>query len=236
MSPSLSLPTRFMAAVLACGEGAVISHSSAAVLWKLLKPLDGPIHVSVSTISGRKSQRGIHLHRCPSLAEPSSSPSSLPIRGGRGRRLLVTRRHNIPVTSIQRTVDDLEGTVPPYLLRRARRQAELMNVRLKGAEGKRLRSDLEEDFLALCTRHRFPPSETNVKIGRWEVDFLWREHKLVVEIDSFLYHRGSVSFHDDHARDLDLRQRGFTVLHFSEKQRESEPEYVAADVARALGC
>jgi len=137
------------------------------------------------------------------------------------------------VTSVQRTIDDLEGTVPPYLLRRARRQAELMNVRLKGAEGKRLRSDLEEEFLRLV--HRLPSPETNVKIGRWEVDFLWREHKLVVEVDSFLYHRGSVSFHDDHARDLDLRQRGFTVLHFSERQLEEEPGRVVADVARALG-
>ncbi|MGN6557657.1 MAG: type IV toxin-antitoxin system AbiEi family antitoxin domain-containing protein, partial [Solirubrobacterales bacterium] len=66
MSPSLSLPARFMAAVLACGEVAVLSHSSAAVLWKLLKPLDGPVHVSVPTTSGRISRRGIHLHRTPS--------------------------------------------------------------------------------------------------------------------------------------------------------------------------
>jgi len=228
-----SLPARFMAAVLACGEGAVLSHSSAAVLWKLLKPLEGPIHVSVPTTSGLKSKRGIHLHRSPSLAEPSSSPSYLPIRGGRGRRL-TTKRHGIPVTSVQRTIDDLEGTVPPYLLRRARRQAELMGIRLEGAEGKRLRSDLEEDFLAICAHHHFPSSETNVKIGRWEVDFLWREHKLIVEIDSFLYHRGSVSFHEDHARDLGLRRRGYTVLHFTEKQLEEEPEHVAADVAGAL--
>ncbi|HET9676471.1 MAG TPA: DUF559 domain-containing protein [Solirubrobacterales bacterium] len=146
---------------------------------------------------------------------------------------MITKRHNIPVTTIQRTVDDLDGTVAPYLVRRARRQAELMGIRLKGAEGKRLRSDLEEEFLRLV-RH-LPPPETNVKIGRWEVDCLWREHKLVVEIDSFLYHRGSVAFHEDHARDLGLRRRGYTVLHFTEKQLESEPEYVVADVARALG-
>lgn len=147
---------------------------------------------------------------------------------------MCTHRHRIPVTTIQRTIDDLEGTVPPYLVRRAKRQAELMRVRLKDAEGKRSRSDLEEDFLALCARHRLPPSETNVKIGRWEVDFLWREQKLVVEIDSFLYHRGSVSFHEDHARDLDLRRRGFTVLRFTERQLEDEPEHLAADVAAAL--
>jgi very-short-patch-repair endonuclease len=136
---------------------------------------------------------------------------------------------------LQRTIDDLDGTVPPHLLRRAKRQAELMNVRLEGAESRRARSDLEEDFFALVGTHHLPLPETNVKLGRWEVDFLWREQRLVVEIDSFAYHRGSVSFHDDHARDLDLRQLGFTVLRFSERQLEEEPARVVADLARALG-
>lgn len=148
---------------------------------------------------------------------------------------MITRRHNIPVTTIQRTIDDLDGTVPSYLVRRARRQAELMGVRLEGSEGHRSRSDLEEDFLCLCARHHLPPPETNVKLGRWGVDFLWRDRNLVVEIDSWAYHRGSVAFQDDHARDLDLRQDGFTVLRFSERQLEEEPSRVAADVARALG-
>jgi very-short-patch-repair endonuclease len=153
--------------------------------------------------------------------------------GGRGGRL-TTYRDRIPITTIQRTIDDLDGTVPPYLLRRARRQAELMNVRLEGAETRRARSDLEEDFFTLCRHHRLSLPETNVKLGRWEVDFLWREARLVVETDSFLYHRGSISFEDDYARDLDLRQLGFTVLRFNDKQIEDEPDRVAADVAAAL--
>jgi predicted transcriptional regulator of viral defense system len=115
---------RWIAAVLACGEGAVLSHHSAAALWELLKPIEGPIHVSAPTTSGRAARRGIHLHRCPSLVtsrEPSPSPSYLHQEGERGRRLL-TYRHRIPVTTIQRTIDDLDETVPPYLLRRAKRQ------------------------------------------------------------------------------------------------------------------
>lgn len=67
----LSLHGRFMAAVLACGEGAVLSHGSAAVLWKLLKPLEGPVHVSTPTTTGLKKRSGIHLHRTQALAEPS---------------------------------------------------------------------------------------------------------------------------------------------------------------------
>ena len=101
-------------------------------------------------------------------------------------------------------------------------------------EGARLRSDLEEDFLALFLEHRLPRPETNVKIGRHEVDFLWRPQRLVVEADCFLYHRGSVSFHEDHARDLDLRSGGYAVLRYTEEQLENEPERIAADVAAAL--
>jgi len=145
----------------------------------------------------------------------------------------VTRRHGITVTSIQRTIDDLDGTIAPYLLRRAKRQAELKRVRLKGAEGTRSRSDLEEDFLALT--HHLPSPETNVKIGRWEVDFLWREQDVVVETDCFTYHQGSVAFEDDHARELDLRQQGYVVLRFTDTQIKEEPARVVADVARALG-
>ena len=228
---------RWIAAVLACGEGAVLSHHSAASLWELLKPIEGPIHVSVPSTTGRVKRRGIHLHRCPSLPtprEPSCSPSSTWQGGGRGGRLLTTHRHGIPLTTMQRTIEDLEGTVAPYLFRRARRQAELKGTHLRGAEPRRQRSELEEDFLALFLAHRFPHPETNVKLGRHEVDFLWRPHRLVVEADSFAYHGGSVSFHADRARDLDLREGGYTVLRFDEQQLEEEPERIAAAVREAL--
>src|SRR6185369_16622194 len=76
---------RWMAAVLACGEGAVLSHHSAAALWELLRPIAGPIHVSVPTTNGLRLRRGIHLHRCASLStsrEPSPSPSYPDQEGG----------------------------------------------------------------------------------------------------------------------------------------------------------
>jgi very-short-patch-repair endonuclease len=228
-----------MAAVLACGEGAVLSHHSAAALWELLKPIEGPIHVSIPTTSGRKRQRGIHFHRSRTLStfqEPSPSPSYPDQEGGRGRRLLTTHRHNIPVTTIQRTIDDLRSSrlLSPHLLRRAIRQAEHKGHHLDGIESDRTRSDLETAFLDLYRGHRIPPPEVNVKLGRWEVDFLWREQRLIVEADFFTYHRGSIAFEDDYARDLDLRSAGYTVLRFNDTQLEEEPDRVAADIAAAL--
>jgi len=232
---------RFMAAVLACGNGAVISHVSAAVLWELLKPIDGPVHVSIPTTSGRKSRAGIRLHRCPSLstpAQPSSSPTYLNQEGGRGGGRRTTHRHRIPVTTVPRTIQDLQRTqlLPSHLLRRATRQAELKGHHLHGLESDRTRSDLESLFLAVIHPHRahIPPPEVNVKLGRWTVDFLWRRQRLVVETDFWTYHRGSVAFHADHARDLDLRSAGYAVLRFDDAQLEDEPERVVADVAAAL--
>jgi predicted transcriptional regulator of viral defense system len=130
---------RWMAAVLACGEGAVLSHGSAASLWGLLKPIEGPIHVSIPSTSGRKTRRGIHVHRCPSLRTPS----------------LVTLRDNIPVTTVGRTVEDLRASslISSHLVRRAIRQAELKGLRLDGIETDRTRSDLESAFLALFADH-----------------------------------------------------------------------------------
>jgi very-short-patch-repair endonuclease len=212
-----------------------LSHGSAAVLWKLLRPLDGPIHVSIPSTAGRRKRRGIHLHRAPALAGPSPSPSSLPRRGGRGRRPLTTYRDRIPVTTVPRTIEDLRRiSFSPRLIRRAIRQAELAGVRLDGIATDGTRSDLETYFLALCRRYGLLTPEVNVKLGRWEVDFLWRAQRLVVETDSFTYHRGSVAFEDDHARDLDLRTEGFTVLRFTAHQLEEEPEHVGADVAAVL--
>jgi very-short-patch-repair endonuclease len=230
----LELEGRWMAAVLACGHGAVLSHRSAAALWRLLRPTEGPIEVTVPTQAGRKKRRGIRLHRCSTLAVGDEALSS---RYAGGRRLapLVTVRSRIPVTTVARTIDDLRGAVPPYLVRRAIRQAELVGLRLDGVEADRTRSDLERDFLRLCRCHGLPRPEVNVRVGRLTVDFLWRSERLAVETDSFAYHRGSVAFEDDHARDLDLRARGFAIRRFTERQLEDEPERVAADVAEGLG-
>jgi len=121
---------------------------------------------------------------------------------------------------VARTIEDLRASplLPPRLIRRAIRQAERRGYRLEQIETDRTRSDLEALFLALIRHHRLPPPEVNVKLGRWTVDFLWRSQSLVVETDHWAYHRGSVAFEEDHARDLDLRAEGLTVLRFTDRQ------------------
>jgi very-short-patch-repair endonuclease len=221
-----------MAAVLACGEGAVLSHASAAALWGFLRPIEGPIDVSVPTNRGKGPRPGIRIHRCSSLAPKRvKSPLSGYVEQ---RRLgpLVTARRGIPVTTPQRTIADLGSVVSERLVRRARRQAELAGWRV-GGDG--TRSDLEGDFLALCRRHGLPPPKVNARVGRWTVDFLWRAQRLAVETDAWGTHRGSTAFEDDHARDLDLRTRGFAVRRYTEAQVRDRPAAVAADLRAVLG-
>ncbi len=208
-----------MAAVLACGHGAVLSHRAAALLWGLLRDADGPVDVSTPSRSGRSGRSGIRLHRCRSLGPTST-----------------TERLRIPVTTPARTIRDLQTVVPAWQWRRAVRQGELKGLPLALAvPSDRTRSDLERDFLALCRAHGIPAPEVNVKIGGWIVDFLWREERVAVETDFYGYHRGRVAFRDDRRRDLDLRRRGFSVHRFSEDQVDHQPTEVIADLRDALG-
>lgn len=228
-----------MAAVLACGAGpsgrhdnvlthwgAAVSHRSAAALWELLPASNGPVDVSVPSGSGRARRRAIRLHRSLTLL-----PAAVTLRSG------------IPITTPARTISDLrrataargQRSISLHELRRAIRQAEILGLPIgDDVASDRTRSDLESDFLAICSWHRLPRPEVNVRVGEDLVDFLWRRSRLIVETDSYLYHRGRAAFQDDRERDLRLRTAGFDVMRVSEKQVNEEPETVAEAVAAAL--
>lgn len=207
-----------MAAVLAGGDGAVLSHRSAAALWGLLRSTTGVIDISVAGAGGKAKRQGIRIHRSKTLNVGET-----------------TRRHDIQVTKPARTIADLRGAVSERELRRAIRQAGVLGLPL-GPDIKpdRTKSDLELDFLALCRRHDIPTPEVNVKIDGIEADFLWRDAKLVVETDGYTYHRGEVAFQDDHDRNLKLRLRGYEVLRLSERQIDTEPTAVVAALRQRL--
>jgi very-short-patch-repair endonuclease len=215
----LSREGRWMAAVLACGAGAVLSHRSAAELWEMLKPSGGPVHVTVPVAGGRRHRAGIRIHRVPLLP-----PGATTFRGG------------IAVTTPARTMADLCGTIPAWELRRAIRQADFVGLPIgdEATESDKTRSDLERRFLRLCRRYGLPKPEVNVRVGRFTVDFLWREQRLIVETDAYVSHRGRQAFEDDRARDNDMMGMGFDVLRFTDVRIVKEPERVAALVRGKL--
>jgi very-short-patch-repair endonuclease len=148
---------------------------------------------------------------------------------------MTTRRHGIPVTKPARTIADLRGSASEKEHRRAIRQAGVLGLPLgPDAKTDRTKSDLERDFLALCRRHGIPTPEVNVKIDGREADFLWRDRNLIVETDSYFYHRGEIAFQDDHTRNLHFRLRGYEVLRLSEQQIDTEPTAVAVALRQRL--
>jgi very-short-patch-repair endonuclease len=215
----LSWRGRWLAAVLAAGDGGVLSHGSAAALWQYLRPIPGPVQVTVPAAVRRESRPGLQIHRSRTLAPRD-----------------VTRRHGITVTTPARTIEDIRGTVEPYLFRRALRQAELAGHSVPHLSAvKRTRSDLELLFLALCDDHDLPRPLVNRRVGGHRVDFFWPDQRLAVETDSWDYHRGSVAFEDDHDRDLELRARGIATRRYTGDQLEAASDAVAADLRLALG-
>jgi very-short-patch-repair endonuclease len=97
------------------------------------------------------------------------------------------------------------------------------------------RSGAERRLLLLIRRARLPEPETNARVGRWEVDMLWREQRVVVEVDGYATHSSRAAFEADHARDAELRALGYVVLRFTVRQIDVEPEATIAAIARELG-
>jgi very-short-patch-repair endonuclease len=205
----LSIEGLWMAAVLALGPGAAISHVSAAQLWRLLpQPRAGwtsehspVVHVTAPTRAGRGRRSGLRIHR-PKLLDQAD----------------VTRRDNIPVTTPSRTLIDLRRTVPRPQFAAALREAEFIGLPVDDLEPDHTRSELEARFLALCRRHRVPRPEVNVRLGPFTVDFLWPTSHLIVELDGYQGHAGRVAFEADRARDVELKALGYEVLRLTWRQ------------------
>jgi very-short-patch-repair endonuclease len=97
------------------------------------------------------------------------------------------------------------------------------------------RSELEARFLTLCRRHRLPQPEVNVRVDRFLVDFLWRDARLVAEVDGWDSHRTRSAFEEDRARDVRLTLLGYDVVRFTWRQVEHDSKDVATTIRRLLG-
>ena len=239
----LGVRGRWMAAVLACGQGAALGYTSAGALWNLQRTSSGPAHVVVPGSAGR-GRSGIRVHRHPGL-----TPGEL------------TTRERIPVTTPARTILDLAATVGDRRLKHALDQAEIQELtdypaldalarahaRHRGAARlrrlldtyeagtARTRSDLEIAFLELCERHGLPRPLVNEELATGlTVDFVFARQRVAVEADSWRWHRGRTAFERDRARDAILATKGYRTLRFTDRQIENDPRTVARALAAAL--
>lgn len=231
---------RWMAAVLACGPSAVLSHESAACFWGLQG--DRP-RVDVNADCGRQGRlrrEGVRLHRCKLRREECAV--------GDG----------IPVTSVARTLFDLAEIVGYERLKQAAEEADRLKLlRLKELElvlelgrGRRAlkpmrrllhelrapprtRSSLENRFHDFREAHRLPPPATNVHVLGHEVDALWPGAKLVVELDSWEFHAHRAAFQRDRAHDSERLVAGYRTVRVTHDRLDRE-EGKLLDELRAL--
>ena len=158
----------------------------------------------------------------------------------------VTTLRGIPVTTPARTIMDLSGTLKGRQLEhlidladqrglidfdhlRAANSASLQAV-LQRYSSAPTRSELEERFLGVCDAHAIPRPETNAIIEGFEVDFVWRDRRLVVEVDGYAYHRSPSAFENDRERDVVLSTGGWRVLRFTWAQITRRAAWVATAI------
>jgi very-short-patch-repair endonuclease len=238
--PELTRHGRWMAAVLACGPGAVLSHGSAAELWEIQPQSSG--RIEVSRVGAQPARRpGVRVHRRRRL-----EPDDLAVRTG------------IPVTSPIRTLVDLAVIIGPGRLERAVNEADRLDLvdptrlrrgleDLRGRPGVgRLRtlldrrtfrltdSELESRFLALVDRAGLSRPQTRRRLNGFRVDFFWPDLGLVVETDGLRYHRTPSHQARDLARDQAHTAAGLTPLRFSHAQVRFEPDRVRDTLASVV--
>jgi very-short-patch-repair endonuclease len=242
--PLLTGRGRLMAAVLACGHDAVLSHRSAAGWWGL-RP-DSRRQVDVTLPRRTRGRTGIDVHATATLR-----PEDVTVHDG------------VPCTSVARTLLDLAEVVDRRGVERAVEQAEVLRLydgnameevlaraagrrgaeilrRLAPAPGPGLTaSELEERFLALCRTAALPQPEVNAWLalgdGTIKADFLWRAERLLVETDGHASHGTRGAFERDRRRDQQLVVAGFRVVRFTWRQVAAEPDLVSATVGALLG-
>ena len=218
-----------MAAVLACGQGAVLSHLSAAELWAIRRPVrlrsrsggrsEVPdTHVTVPGTAGIRKRVGIAIHRSSTLTARHC-----------------TRLDAIPVTTPARTLADVRPLLSPARFSSALREAEFLGLQVDAHFASAgTRSELEDQMLALWRRHRIPRPEVNVSLDRYEVDFLWRHERLIVEVDGWQAHGGHSAFEADRARDARLAVLGYEVVRLTWRQISSHRAGVARTIRSLL--
>ena len=233
----LRLEGRWLAAVLACGPGAVLSHRDAAVLLDLRQNNSAYIDVTVPSRNGRKRQAGIRVHRSGGLRPDE-----------------VTVKNGIPVTTVARTLLDLADVLDGQALRRVITEAEYLNlfdlaainavvqnnpgrrgaklIGAVGGAGHRTRSKLEDRFLALLERHRVEEPESGVWVEGYETDFAWTRAGLVVELDGFAAHKTRATFDADRLRDRRLWRAGLRTMRLTSEALDDE-QAVLDDLAHA---
>jgi very-short-patch-repair endonuclease len=232
-----------VAALVACGPWSVVSHRSAARLWGLPSFRDWTTPVEV-TVAGRDAGRkpGITIYRAQALdardvRRIDGIPATVPAR------TLLDLAAVLPIDDLEVAIADAracgllgDGDLVQVLDRsHGRRGTKALRSLLERARGGGMtRSEAERRMLGLVRTAALPVPKVNARVGRLEVDFLWQDQKVIVEVDGYAFHAGKRSFERDRERDATLVARGYAVLRVTWRQLAARRDAVIARVAAAL--
>jgi very-short-patch-repair endonuclease len=232
---------RLVAALLACGPEAAISHQSCAWWCGFWKTEPDEIDVTVPG-RGHRGQRGIRLHLVRSL-DPRDLTTRAGLKVTTPERTLLDLAETTTIQRLRLAIDEADGRglwrpdKVEATLRRSpgRRGRKPLRVLLSDLEGEPLlRSELEAMFNTLCDDHRLPRPISNAQLNGYEVDAYWPEYNLVVEVDSREFHLNGKAFEDDRLKDAELVAAGYRVIRVTYRQLSQDPAGVARRIRRAL--
>src|SRR5215218_4661065 len=239
--PELTRRGRWMAATLACGPRAVLSHGSAAALWGIGTESDGLIEISLRAFSARE-RPGIRVYRRPRLEERDVRVfSKIPVTGI--VRTLIDRSSQLDTAGIERTVNEADAR---NLIRLDDLRAKLAGYPGQWGVG-RLRdvidartfrltdSELERRFLRLARDAGLEPPLTGQRLNDFKVDFFWPRLGLVVETDGLTYHRTPAQQGLDRLRDQAHTAAGLTALRFTHEQVRYDEHHVRSTLRATVG-
>jgi very-short-patch-repair endonuclease len=208
---ALSDRGRMIAALIAVGPGAFLSHRTAAYLWKLVPSLPPFVDVTLTDRAPRR-RRGLHIHQA--------------------QRLDTTIHRRLPTTTPLQTIAQL----PSQERDRARAEALVLKLIARSADdhAEPTRSELERALLPALRNARLPRPIVGAELLGYTVDFYWPEQTLVVETDGWSTHGHRRAFEDDRARDATLQAHGYTVVRFTWRQVMHETVLVTVRIAQLL--
>ncbi len=214
---------RAMAAVLACGPGAVLSHHSAAALWGFREVAIGADPRDRARASHRR--RGIKAHRCNLERREWTRHRGIPVT--KPARTLLDIRRSLPETQLKRAINDA-------LISKCLRERDLNGTVLEGFAGELSRSPLEDDYRPWGKRYNVPAAAYNVRIGPYEADVYYRAERLIVELDGWGFHRTKKAFEDDRERDAYMLARGIATVRLTRERMTNAPADEAARLIAIL--
>jgi len=221
---------RAAAAVLACGPGAALSHASAMTLWGYWRQWDMPLEV---TVVGDRRTKGIRVHRSTTLRRQDVT-TQLGIRVTSPARTLLDISPHLNDKALKRAVNNAvnslwltENQLADTLARHPTAPGAKRIAKLIGLEGTPTRSGWEDDFPRFCADYGLPAPIMGQPFHGYILDALFVTEGVIVELDSWRFHKGKPAFETDRERDADTLAHGLVTVRVTEERLAERPEHEA---------